>query len=528
MDYDLDSNNRFTFNEYEKSSSFVSYNKLSFSSDSNKTSFIIINNKIKRSSRIKLWISIILIILSLIFIPFYSIANSYLISLEKNKINNSLEEFVSYETLNSSSLKNLFYFFNLFLNKDFMAGYLCLLYIIFHPFVAIKITYGVNFSYCILVLMQILYQSRRPSWDDNSDKKDPIKNSQMIICESSFSNPSSPLFTFIFCTVYSLYSYRRFYAPPHTHINVILKIILFIIFISFLITEMIFLIIYRLHYLHELLFTICLAFIMINLLIGFENKLQKVIFNATKNFFKLRKNKIKIFLYVFFELLVGVLIFNLIGNKFSSYHIEDNIMKSESCNDQQREVISLSSSFMDLTYIFCLLGEFWGVSLTLENLDEEWWYQTEKYFYSRNINRQINERNKLDTSLIFLMILKGILTILVFLGIWKLFNFIPYVNFLFNFVANCLKYFLLFFICTGILPIIFGLMKLNRKHNISSKRLDEILDESNSNKLFKSSLFVKCFDKSRIPLFTGNKIHPIQILSSEDLDDDDEDNFENI
>jgi len=527
MDDDSYSNNRFTFNESDKSSSFISYvtqnNKISFGSELNRLTNMMDEKQIKRNSRIKLWSSITLIILSLIFIPFYSIANSYLITLEKTKINNSLEEFVSYETLTSSSLKNLFYFFNLFLDKDFMAGYLCLLYIIFHPFVAMKITYGVNISYCILVLMQILYQSRRPSWDDNSDQKDSIKNSQMIICESSFSNPCPPLFTFIFCTVYSLYSYRRFYAPPHTHINIILKIILFIIFISFLITEMIFLIIYRLHYLHELLFTICLAFIMINLLIGLENKLQRIIFNATKNFFKLRKNKIKIFVYVFFELLVGVLIFNLIGNKFSSYHIEDNIMKSESCNDQQREEISLSNSFMDLTYIFCLLGEFWGVSLASEYLNEEWWYQTEKYFYSRNSNRQINERNKLDTCLIFLIILKGILTVLVFLGIWKLFNLIPYVNLVFNFVVNCLKYFLLFFICTGILPIIFGFMKLNRKHNISSKRLEEILDESTSNKLFKSSLFVKCFDKSRIPMFTGNKFKNIQILSSEDLNDDEDD-----
>ena len=66
-------------------------------------------------------------------------------------------------------------------------------------------------------------------------------------------------------------------------------------------------------------------------------------------------------------------------------------------------------------------------------------------------------------------------------------------------------------------------MKLNRKHNISSKRLDEILDESTSNKLFKSSLFVKCFDKSRIPMFTGNKFKNIQILSSEDLNDDEDD-----
>ena len=540
MDEDLDYNNRNLY-EGEKNSNYISFvsgkdddvlNKSSNNSGKNRTSFILNRKNIKGHSKIKLWSSILLIILNLIFVPFYSIANTYLIRLEKKKINNSLEKFVSYETLKSSSLKNLYYFFSLFLNKDFLAGYLCLLYIIIHPFVAMKITYGLNFSYCILVLMQILYQSRRPNWDDNSDQKDSVKNNQMIICVASFSNPSIPLFTFIFCTIYSLYSYRRFYAPPRTHMNIILKIILFIIFCSFLITEMIFLIIYRLHYLHELLFTICLAFIMINILIGFENKLQNVIFNATKNFFKLRKNLFKIFLYIFAELVLGILAFNLIGDKFSSYRIEDNIMKSKSCSDQQREEIGLSNSFMDLTYIFCLLGEFWGVSLSLEKTKEEWWYQTEKVFYSRTINREINERNRLDTCLVFLIMLKGILTVIVFFGIWKLFNLIPYVNYLFNFVINCFKYFLLFYTCTGILPILFGYMKLNRKHNISSNKFDEIFADTNSNNLFKASLFVRCFDKSRIPMFTGNKIHYIQILSNEDLDEDDENvdenNFENI
>lgn len=459
----------------------------------------------------------------MLFIPFFSIAESYLIKLDKNKIIYIINSLVSYDTLNSSALKNLFYFFYIFLNKDFLAGYISLLYIIFHPFVAMKIMYGINFSYCILVLMQILYQSRRPSWDSITNENDQKEKNSIIICESSFSNPSIPLFTFIFCILYSAYSFRHFYARPHTHMNIILKIILSIIFLSFLITEIAFLIIYRLHYFHELVFTVCLAFIWICLLISFEKKLQKIIFDATKNFFKLRKNKIKIFVYVFLELLCGITLFNLISNQFSSYQIEDNIMKSESCSKQQKEGLSLSNSFMDLSYIFCLLGEFWGASLTLENKTQEWWYQSEKYFYSRISNREINETKKLNTCLIFIIILKGILTLIVFFGICFIFNFIPYINLTFNFMVNSLKYFTLFFVCTGILPILFGFIGLNNKISNSNKRLDEILDNTNSNNLFKSSLFVKYFDKTRIPMFTGNeKIHYNQLLSNEDLDDVDE------
>jgi hypothetical protein len=90
-------------------------------------------------------------------------------------------------------------------------------------------------------------------------------------------------------------------------------------------------------------------------------------------------------------------------------------------------------------------------------------------------------------------------------------------------MVNSLKYFTLFFVCTGILPILFGFIGLNNKISNSNKRLDEILDNTNSNNLFKSSLFVKYFDKTRIPMFTGNeKIHYNQLLSNEDLDDVDE------
>ena len=101
---------------------------------------------------------------------------------------------------------------------------------VFHPLVAMKIIYGVNYSYFILVLLQILYQSRRPSWEDNLEHgaENELLNENIIICEASFSNPSSSLFNFIFCSIYSVYSYRHFYAPPHSHMNIFLKFVLFI------------------------------------------------------------------------------------------------------------------------------------------------------------------------------------------------------------------------------------------------------------------------------------------------------------
>lgn len=529
MEENLEENNKFntsllSFDDSDKNLMKVSKgeninNTNKLIDEKNKVSINIDKKKISLNSKIRLWASILLIIFSLIFIPFFSVSESYLITLEKSKLVDSLKNIISYETLNSTSLKNVYKFFRLLLNKDFLSGYLCFLYIVFHPFVSMKVIYGLNISYCIIVFMQILYQSRRPSWDINIAEK----NNQMIICESTFSNPSISLFNFIFCSVYSLYSYINFYVNPQNRLNIIARIVILVIFIILLMIEMILLIIYRLHYLHELVFTICLAFIWICILIGYENQLKKIIINATKNYFKLRKNKLKIFLYVFFELLGGITIFNLIGNDFSSYQIEDNIMKSDSCSKMQKEELSLSNSFMNLSFIFCLLGEFWGASLALEYKPKEWWYQNEKYYYSKINNKLIKKKDKLDCRLLLKLILKGILTIIIFLCIYLVFSLIPFINLVFNFTIQCVKYFTLFFVCTGILPIIFDLVGLNKKDYNSSKRLDEILNDVNTSNLFSPSLFVKYLDIS------GNSTDNVrnnQLLSYADLNDEIEENDE--
>lgn len=494
------------------------------------------HQKLTSNSKIKLFISIILACLTLIFIPFHSVANSYLMTIEKFKLFNSMNNYVTFETLNSSSLKTLFQVFNVFLNKDFMAGYLCLLYTLFHPFIAMKVIYGANILLYSLILMQILYQSRRPSWDQWQVNNKASLNEDIIIeCEASFSSPSSSLFIFIFYTIYSLYSYKQFYFLPHTHMNCILKIILFIIFISFVITEHILLLIYKMHYLHEMIFTTCLTLALICLLIGVDYKLQNMFFRATKNLFKIRKNKIKFFLYCFLQLFLAIILFNFTASNLTSYKIEEKIIVSDSCSKAQKEEISLTNTFMDISYIFSMLGTFWGAALTLENPPGEWWYHPSRFYYSELIDNKTQENNGLSSYSLFLLILKGCITIIIFFLLWLIFNFIPYISFIFNFVINCIKYFILFFICTGILPLVYGFFGLNKDKKELNKKIDEFISnkvkiEISSNNLFKSSLFVKCFDRTRIPIIAGNnKIPYIQALSTKELvNPNEDDSFESL
>ena len=482
------------------------------------------------NSKIKLCTSIILVCLTLILIPFHSFANSYLMKIGKNNLFNSMDNFISFETLKSSPLKNIFKFFNFFLNKDFMAGFLCLLYTLFHPFVAMKAIYGANILLYFLIIMQIFYQSRRPSWDEwNSNNNAFLNKDEIIECEASFSNPSTSLFIFIFYTVYSLYSYKKFYYLPNSHMNNVLKIVLFIIFLCFLIIEHFLLLIYKMHYLHEMIFTTCLSFALICLLIGLDYKIQNMFYRATKNLFKIRKNKIKFFLYCFLQLFLAVILFTFTSSESTSFKIEEKIIMSDSCSKSQKEEISLTNTFMDISYIFSMLGTFWGVSLSLEHSPQEWWYHPNRFYYSELINNTINENNKISSYSIILLVLKGLITVSIFVSIWFIFYFVPYISSIFNFVINCIKYFILFFVCTGILPLFYGFIGLNNDKKELKTNIDDFIDnkidiENNSNILFKSSLFVKCFDRTRIPIIAGNNEMPyMQRLSSKNLVNQNED-----
>ena len=499
-------------------------------------SFDINQQKLTFNSKIKVFISVLLVCLGLLFIPFHSVADTYLITYEQYKLFHSIEKIVSFQTLNSSALKNLFHFFNLFLNKDFMSGFACLLYTLFHPFIAMKVIYGANISFFCVILMQIMYKSRRPSWEKwEGDKIDSSYKDIIIECESSYGNPSSSLFIFIFYSIYSLYAYKQFYFLPHTHMNGFLKFVLLFIFMSFIITEYILLLFYKMHYLHDMIFTTCITLIMICLLIGFDYKLQNMFFRATKNLFKVRKNKIKFFLYCFLQLFLGIIFFNFTASDISSYNIEEKIMISDSCTKQQKEEKSLTNTFMDISYIFCMLGTFWGAALTLENPPGEWWYHPERFYYSQVIDDKIEEKSELTSYNIGLLLLKGGITVIVFFGLWLLFNFIPYVSFTLNFIINCFKYFILFFICTGILPIVYGFMGLNKDKKGLNKKINDFVEEKvkielNSSHLFKSSLFVQCFDRTRIPIIAGNKQIPyIQVLSTKELiNPNEEESFQNL
>jgi hypothetical protein len=255
-------------------------------------------------------------------------------------------------------------------------------------------------------------------------------------------------------------------------------------------------------------------------LIDFDSKFQKKFFNATKNIFKTRKNKIKAFMFCFGLMFLAIILYNFISLKSSLFSVEQKLASNKSCSQEEREELGLKSSFNDIPYIFCMMGAFWGACLSIENNPGEWWYQPliidEKDINNKNNNNEsiYVMGEKTSAVEILLLIVKSIMISIVYFLIWLGFNAIPYITFEFNFLIACIKYFCINFICTGIMPIIFGFLKMNKTNeefNINNKESLIGFEDNNNKKsnIFTATLFVNYYEKSRYP-FLHMKLEKVE------------------
>ena len=289
--------------------------------------------------------------------------------------------------------------------------------------------------------------------------------------------------------------------------NIFLRIFLAIIFFGLIVMEYFYLLIYKLNYLHEIVFTTMLTFVYICILIDFDNKFQKKIYNATKNIFKTRKNILKVLFFCFLLSFIGILLYNFISPNRMLLRMIEKLYYNESCGKELTETFGIDRTFMNISYVFIMLGAFFGVGLNIEYNPGEWWYQPlivdkaliEKIKKESN-NNNIKVNNITRREIIYL-ILKGIIMIGVYFLIWFGFKNIPYITFQFNFFIGCLKYFIITVVCFGVLPIIFGLLQMNKKVEDIYDNLKKPDDELKnwSKNLFAATVFVNYQEKARYP-----------------------------
>ena len=348
---------------------------------------------------------------------------------------------------------------NIFAGLEFLILYINIIYLVFHPFIGLKLNFVVNLSHFGIIILKILLQGKRPFWKYQNNKL--IEETE---CKTDYASPSPTIFFFTFFYLYSILSFQKLkkqqlkllYRFLIFSIHLILIFIIILIFMGEILDE----------FFHQLIFSTILGYILICFLLAKDKNIHNFIFQTLKNIYNARKYKIKLFFYI-----TGLLIITLIASLFID---ENNIysikQKLKNCKDVK--LFGIKESLKDLDYLFNIIGAVWGSSFTLDKNLRKWWGKSSKTI--------------LIIRLIIIIIFNGAFITLKF--------FLPrlIIDAEFNFIIDILINFLQNFLTFGIIPLIFD------KFGLISK--------DGQINLFKPSLFKKEKDDEIIILNMEHKV----------------------
>ena len=115
--------------------------------------------KLTKSSKVELTIRIILYSLTVIFIPLSYMVKTSFDDIEINYLFKNMNDLVMNNKLKQRE-NNIFYFYRVFHDKDFLLGVSIVFYVILHPYIAIKIIFASSIFYFIINFMKCITQSK--------------------------------------------------------------------------------------------------------------------------------------------------------------------------------------------------------------------------------------------------------------------------------------------------------------------------------------------------------------------------------
>lgn len=398
--------------------------------------------KLSSKSRNLLIIRILLLCLGCIFVPMEMILYNKLEQLETHHTYPFIDK-ISGNFTNS----NLFYYISyplitLLSNKDAIMIYISVIYVVSHPFIALKLVMTTNVIHYVMTIMKCLYQSKRPFW---------LALNQNKFCYTSFANPSTSFFLVSFFLLYTIVS-LNFLKKKSERMKWHSKMLMIICYIILIFISSIIFILNKLNFIYQLTFTLCVSLIIICLLIDFENTIHNYILKSMKNIFKTRKYKIKILFYILALSVIAVIIYFFIVPDNLNI-VAENLAVNTNCSKEQKEELGIEYTFMEIPYIFGIIGSFWGASFTIEYECSKWW-----------------------SSSFIKMIIKVVITIIFSIGYILVFKHVfVHVTYEFDFLIGCLKYLMFYYIVMGPLPMVYHFIGLNEKKKHEEKNFKSLL-----------------------------------------------------
>lgn len=463
-------------------------------------------NKIQLSQNAKVMLALRILLISLfcIYIPIETIFNNKLESIEKQIVVDYLTDLIS-----SSIRKEKWYslltigIIDLIAGKESIIILITIIYIIF-PFIALKLVLVINFIYYIIVILQCMYASRRPFWDETSNET--IVNP---LCMTSYANPSNHFFFISFVYLYFTVSLGLVYKKEK--FTLIAKCIIFVAYFAIVGGVGFILLVNKVHFIYQLSFAWSISLITICGLADLDDYIHNFIFKSLKNIFKTRQYKMKILFYVFALMLFSLLIFFFVPEDDLNI-IKDRLSMNQYCNKQSVDELGIKTTFINITYIFGTIGAFWGASFAVEKDCSKWWEGSFKF------------------------LLLKILIILCFgIGFNYLTIYTELLFYEFRFIVLCLTNFLHYYITMGLIPVLFDYFDLNdedKKHR-RLKEAKEIKESAFVDKIIFSNMrqHQQHRQNEKMPLvdehgFIQGKINKTNTtLNSKNIDESQENNL---
>ena len=406
-------------------------------------------------SKKTLILRVIIISLCCIFFPLEAIIDSSLEEIEINSyIYNRNQLFIKSETYQQ--------FVNILTiilgTNDSIMIYISIVYIIIHPFIGLKLILVSSISQYIITVMQIIYQAQRPFWD--SDQVETI-------CKNSYPNPS---LTFFYCGFFYIYLFISFKMFNKKKFQTMKKIILFVVYFSFIAVLYFMFITSFFLYHHQIVYNIIMSLVVIVLLIDFDSKIYNFIFNFLKNLYNTRVYKMKIFYFV-----TGLYVFEYVGLFFIEdkeiNKIKDNLIKNKYCTEFEIDTVGAKVGILNTSFVAGLVGAFWGSAFTVEKKVGKWWNRKSK----KNVIIKI----------ICTLIVCGVFTGFIYLlkGMKDKFELYFSLKTLLNFLES---YFVF-----GLLPLFFQYLKINDAYeNQSYEKINLKLTNEEDYQIFRKSIFI--------------------------------------
>lgn len=448
-------------------------------------------DKISLSSKSKIFLilRVLMFCLLCVYFPLETIVYRKLEEMENRLVISKVSTVISSSTLNSGWFYYLSYFSNEILSgQESIIVYVGIIFMLFHPFIALKLVFITNITHFFITVLQCLYQSHRPFWNN--------PNNEIIFCPTNYGFPSGTFFLTTFFFLYMIITIRL--MEKDKKLSILNKFIIFIFFFGIITYSAFIAIINSLNYIYQLIFSLSISLVVICFLIDIDTIIHNFILKSLKNVFKTRKYKMKIFFYILAMSVTTTILYFFVPTDDLN-KVEDYLLQKKTCGVSDVEQLGLKKTFTDLSYIFGIIGAFWGASNAVENECGVWW-----------------EATFLNLSL------KVFCTLLLNCLYFYLSTLIKHSSFELNFLLSGLKYFAHYYIVMGLLPIAFEKIGLNKKRDIEGEEGKGLSPEEKSNiqkknsQLFSKTIFSQKFSKKDIKFLTGEKKNKYMPLLAED------------